>query len=69
MDTLSVPLSVKIEEWRAKSAAGTITMEEYREAVAAIRNGRLAAAAPTSKAKAKPKANIDDLLGELDGIG
>ena len=62
---------------RQKSRDNTLTMEEIRESITLMREGRVQAAATsatskarTSTAKAK-KAPIDsnDLLSELDGLG
>lgn len=60
---LDVPLSVKLEEWRQKAAAGTITTEEMRTCIQAIRQGRVAAAAVSAKSRAA-KAPVD--LSSLD---
>lgn len=62
-----------IQIWRAKAAAGTITLEEMREAIAAIRKERVGASekSETSRTKkataAAKKAPIDSnaLLDEL----
>lgn len=69
-------LTAKVDEWRQKAAAGTLTVEECREALAFLRQGRVAASATstkarTAKAAAAKKAgpiNSDDLLSELDGL-
>jgi hypothetical protein len=69
---ISPELSAKIAVWRQKSLDGTITIEEQREAVRLMREGRLAAAQASSASKrTKAKAEVpsaDDLLNELDGI-
>ena len=69
---ISPELSAKIAVWRQKSLDGTITIEEQREAVRLMREGRLAAAQASSASKRiKAKAEVpsaDDLLNELDGI-
>ena len=69
---ISPELSAKIAVWRQKSLDGTITIEEQREAVRLMREGRLAAAQASSVSKrTKAKAEVpsaDDLLNELDGI-
>ena len=68
----------RLQEWRQKAAAGTMTLDECREAIAAIRKERVQASAvssvskerkatATAKAKAAP-INSDDLLGELEGL-
>jgi hypothetical protein len=55
--------------WRAKAAAGTLTMPEMREAIAYLRTLRTSA---TMKAKAKGTSkkviNSEDLLGEIAGL-
>lgn len=61
---------------RAKSRANTITMEEIRESITLMREGRIAAAATSSTSKAKKATtaakklpiNSDDLLSELGGL-
>lgn len=61
---------LKLAELRAKQQRGeTLSMEEIREAISLMREGRVAAQATstkarTSKAKAGP-INSDDLLSEL----
>lgn len=62
-----------IQIWRQKSREGTITMEEMKEAIAAIRKERVgssevSAASKVKKATAKAKEapiDSDDLLGQL----
>lgn len=72
---MDVNIQTQIQIWRQKSREGTMTIEEYREAIAHIRAGREAASktsdkAKTTRATAKAKANVnsDDLLSELDGM-
>ena len=69
---MSEVIAEKIQLWRQKAADNTITLDEMREAIAAIRRERVHAQekSTTSKArKAKQEANAninsDDLLGEL----
>ena len=70
---MSDVINEKIQEWRRKCTDGTITLEEMREAIAAIRKERVNAQETSTKSKAKKadakaKAqpiNSDDLLGEL----
>lgn len=63
----SPDLQSKIALWRQKAAEGTMTPEDYREAIAALRAGRLAAAHSSAAKKAKkPAISGDDLLEELD---
>lgn len=67
---LSHASQLKLAEIRAKQTRGeTLTMEEMREAISLMREGRVAAATTSAKARtAKPKAgpiNSDDLLRDL----
>ena len=70
---MSEIINEKIQIWRAKCTDGTITIDEMREAIAAIRKERVSAQETSTKSKAKKadakaKAqpiNSDDLLGEL----
>ena len=48
------PLDSRFAEWRQKCVDLTITVEEYREAIAALREGR-AAAAPKPKPPKAPR--------------
>lgn len=66
---------LKLADYRRKAADNTITLEEMREAVKLMRQGRVSAATAseksrTTKAKTASKApvNADDLLSELDLI-
>lgn len=65
-------LQSKIALWRMKTADGTITQEELKEAIKHLRQGRLAAAsaaARSPKAKARVAApSAESLLDELDGL-
>jgi hypothetical protein len=69
---LSPELQARIVEWRRKSLDGTITLEEQREAVKLMREGRLAAAQAQSAARRKKAVaeikSADDMLDELDSI-
>jgi hypothetical protein len=65
----------KIQLWRQKAREGTLTQEEMREAIVALRQDRVgasgvSAASREKKATAKAKKNVnsDDLLNELDGL-
>lgn len=59
----------KIAELRAKSAAGTLTLEEMREAITIMRQGRRTAAETKKVSKAKtPAKSADALLAELGGL-
>lgn len=71
----SPEMQAKIQLWRQKAREGTLTQEEMREAIAALRQDRVGAAGVSAasrekKATTRAKANInsDDLLGELDNL-
>lgn len=63
----------KMATWRAKADAGTLTLEEMREAIVLMRGGRFAAVRSSDQAKrTSAKAAIKpatDLLGELMNMG
>jgi hypothetical protein len=65
-------LNSQIAIWRQHAADGTLTLDEMREAIKALRGGRASAAiaSATSKTKKAPMvvASADDLLGELEGM-
>jgi len=65
-------LQSKIAIWRSKSADGTISLAEMREAIIALRAGRKAAieAASASRKSSpkRPSKSADDMLGELEGL-
>lgn len=70
---MSTVIAANLQLWRQKVRDGTITQDEMREAVAAIRTERLVASKTsdasrerksTAKAKAAP-VDSDALLGEL----
>lgn len=64
----------KIAVWRQRCNDGTITPEEMREALAALRQDRLLAAQTSAKSKSgggkskAPTKSSDDLLAELEGM-
>lgn len=68
----SSELQAKISVWRQKTKDGNMTVEEYREAIAAIRGERKQAAVTSEQSKRnKAKVAIPDaksLLGELGGL-
>lgn len=71
--TTPLDISLKVAEWRAKARAGTLTLEETREAIQYLRQGRALVSTATggSKTNAKAKAakpSGDDLLSELEGL-
>ncbi len=67
----SLEMQAKIQLWREKSRLGTLTKDEMREAILALREDRTigikAAAAGKGKkaAGAKKVVNVDDLFNEL----
>lgn len=70
---MSTVIAANLQLWRQKALDGTITQDEMREAIAAIRNERLGASKvsdasrerkSTTKAKAAP-VDSDALLGQL----
>ena len=71
----SPEMQAKIQLWRQKAREGTLTQDEMREAIAALRQDRGGAAATSEKSRekkatsrAKANVNSDDLLSELDGL-
>lgn len=67
----SPELQAQIAEWRRKSLDGTITLEETREAIAALRQGRFAAQTSSESAakRSRAKAAIPDAQALLDELG
>ena len=75
MSAQSPEMQLKIAEWRQKAREGTLTQDEMKEAIAALRKDRGSVAQATAGSKttrtrkaAAAKPNSDDLLSELDGI-
>ncbi len=68
---ISPELQSKITLWRQKATTGELSLEECKEAVALLREGRLSAAkaAASTKRTAAKKVVVDadDLLGEMMG--
>lgn len=66
---MSPELQSKIALWRQKAVQGTLTQEEMREAILALRADRVGAAVASAASKrSKAKAEIpdaDDLLAEM----
>ena len=63
---------MKIAEWRRKAAEGTLALDEMKEAIVMLRQGRVAAANASAVAKRKVAAKMipaaEDLLGELGDL-
>lgn len=56
-------------ELRRKCADGTVTMEEYRQGIEYMREGRKAAHVVSAKSRAAAApVNTDDLFNELDKL-
>ena len=72
MTTISPETASKIAVWRAKSADGTLTIEELREAIKIMRQDRISAAhASATSRQAKAKTVIPaaaDLLSAMKGL-
>lgn len=59
----------KLHEWRAKAAAGTLSIEEMKQAIQHLRMARLGATvAAEKKATSKKVISSDGLLAELEGL-
>lgn len=71
---LSPELQSKMIEWRAKAVAKTITMDEMKEAIIALRGSRKSAvdaatAGRSRAAKAKPSdKSVEAMLDDLEGL-
>ena len=69
---MNAELQSKISHWRVKAVNGTLTQDEMREAITALRADRVGAsiASATSKAgKVKaPAPDVSSLLDELEGM-
>lgn len=66
---MSPELQSKIALWRQKAVAGTLSPDEMREAILALRQDRIGASIASAASKrTKAKAEIpdaDDLLAEM----
>lgn len=63
-------LQAKIAMWRYKAAQGTLTPEDEKEAIAALRSGRIGAAVSSERARtARAKVAIPDANDLLNEIG
>lgn len=67
----SLELQSKIALWRQKAADGTLTQDEMREAILAVRAGRMSAEAASATSKRKKAIaavpNADDMLAGMGG--
>ena len=69
---VSLELQQKIAAWRLRATEGTLTLEDMREAIIALRAGRVAAANASATAKRK-KAIVEiphalDMLNEIENM-
>jgi hypothetical protein len=66
---MSQVITSQIQLWRQKVADNTITEDELREAIAAIRKERVGASTVSAKSRAKaapkPVINADDVLAKF----
>lgn len=59
----------KVEQWRMKADAGTLTLPEMREAITFLRENRQSATVKAKKkGKSKKVINSDELLSEIGGL-
>jgi len=62
----------RIAIWRQRAADGTLTPDEMRQAIIALRADRVGAQIASDKSRrakaVKEIPNADDLLGELEGL-
>ena len=66
-------LQTSIAIWRQKAIDGTLTQDEMRQAIIALREGRVGAAVTSARSRAKKAVtavvhDADDLLSELGGL-
>ena len=70
---MSPELTSKIAIWRAKAVNNTLSLEDMKEAITALRQDRVGASiASDSSRRKKAKAEIpdaNDLLAEMGGLG
>lgn len=66
---ISNETQAKLNIWRDKAKEGTITLEEMKEAVMLLREGRVSACFASKKSKEKlitePWPTVDEMLKEL----
>lgn len=62
----------RIQALRARATAGTLTLEDMRETIILMRQGRVSVGTSTKKTKSKaekgPAKSADQLLSELGGL-
>lgn len=62
------PLAVRVDLWRQAAIKGTITDDQLRMAVNALRERRVMAATVTAKAKKGPTKSADEMLDDLENL-
>lgn len=71
---ISPELQTKIALWRQKAALDTLSIDEMREAIAALRGSRRAASEASAASKRSsprtkaPAQSADDMLKALEGL-
>lgn len=69
---MNIVLQEKVAIWRQKAQANTLTVEEMKEAILALRQGRVGAAIASDASRRKTAKTVvpsaDDLLNEIDGL-
>ena len=68
---MSPDMNAKVQLWRQKAREGTLTQDEMKEAITALRADRINISPATGgkrNAPTKKAINSDDLLSELDGL-
>ena len=66
-------LQSQIKIWRSKALDGTITIDDMKAAIIALKQGRRSAAQASessgkSPRKKAPQRSVDDMLGELGSL-
>lgn len=67
-DNPQLDLAMKVEAWRAKARAGTLTLEETREAIKVLRQGRALISTATGGSKTNRSATAKAKQPDLDGM-
>jgi hypothetical protein len=66
---MSPDMNAKVQLWRDKARNGTLTQDEMKEAITALRTERQSiGAAKGVRGTAKKIINSEDLLSELDNL-
>ena len=69
---ISLELQQKIASWRVRCAEGTMTLDDYKEAIVALRAGRVNAQVASAGAK-RTRAQVAipsaaDMLSDLEAL-